>query len=76
MRTIYDNVDVFMMVDENSLPHFVEDALKNLAIPFAVIRNKEIIAGMTKNMKTKGEEKYEAKEVVFTFKYSTNEFKC
>lgn len=67
-------MDVFMMIDKMALPHFVEDALKNRTIPFAVIRDKKVIEQLVNKMKKMREPVYVPTQLVLTLSYHDNEY--
>ena len=66
---MYENMDVFLMVDKMDLRHLVDDALINRAIPFVVIRNKKVIKRLVNKMKRGNDTVVEPTEIVLTLSY-------
>ena len=71
---MYENLNMYLLLNKTDLPGFVDDALNHLAIPFATIRNKDVIAKIVSKTDTQGEPVYMPAEVVLTFNYKNNEF--
>ena len=71
---MYEKMDVFVMVDKKALPHFVDDALMNGAIPFVVIRNKKIVDQILQRMKKPYEEGFKPTEIVLTLNYLEDKY--
>lgn len=71
---MYEKMDVFLMIDKMALPHFVEDALNNGAIPFVVIRNKKIVNQILQRIKKPYEEGCKPTEVVLTLNYLEDKY--